>query len=133
MLPSKRKEGSMGAVGRTGGLEAALGGRPPSPRTRLFGAVIILAALAAAWWYLAMPYEVEAAIEGVCGQLRARWYERILFGQDHFALEIHYTTQAQVAFTLAAPARAVPALRAALENLYPDVQLERVAAGPDRP
>lgn len=82
---------------------------------------------------LAMPYEVDAAIEGVCGQLRARWYERLAYGQDHFALEIHYTTQAQVAFTLAAPARAVPALRAALENLYPDVQLERVGEGPARP
>jgi hypothetical protein len=82
---------------------------------------------------LAMPYEVEEAIEGVCGALRARWYERILRGQDHLALEIHRNEAGEVAFAAAGPPSALLALKPALANLYPDARLVRVGAGGGMP
>lgn len=73
---------------------------------------------------LAMPYEVQQALEGICGRLRARWYERGTGGQDHIALGVRHTDTGRIAFTATAPPSAIPAVRAAIANLYPDARLQ---------
>src|SRR5215218_1799173 len=72
---------------------------------------------------LANPYRVQETFEGIVGAIRARWYERLWRGQDHFALETHRLPDRLICFTLAAPRRLVSAIAGPLEDLYPDVRL----------
>lgn len=72
---------------------------------------------------LANPYRVQEMFEGVAGAIRARWYERLWHGCDHFALEVHRLPDRSIRFTLAAPRYLVAAIKGPLEDLYPDVEL----------
>lgn len=80
---------------------------------------------------LAEPYQVEKALETVCGELRARWFRRSLDGQDHLALEFHRGHGERVRVSVAGTPRAIRAFRAQLAVLYPDVELRRVEGRPD--
>lgn len=72
---------------------------------------------------LANPYRVQEMFEGVAGAIRARWYERLWRGCDHFALEVHRLPDRSIRFTVAAPRYLVAAIKGPLEDLYPDVEL----------
>ena len=52
---------------------------------------------------LANPFRVQEAFEGIIGAISARWYERLLAGQDHFALEVHRLPDRSIRYTLALP------------------------------
>ena len=80
---------------------------------------------------LANPFRVQEAFEGIIGAIGVRWYERLLKGQDHFALEVHRLPDRSIRYTLALPRAAGPAVIGPLEDLYPDVRPHRVEGRPD--
>lgn len=80
---------------------------------------------------LAEPYRVQRAFTGVGGGLRARWFRRLLGGQDHLVLEFHSGRGARVAFTAAGTPGAIKVLRKHLTALYSDVELRRLHDRPD--
>ena len=79
---------------------------------------------------LANPYRVQESLEGIVGMIANRWYERIWRGCDHFALEVHRLPDLSIRFTVAAPRVLGAAIRAPLEDLYPDVELREVDGRP---
>ena len=79
---------------------------------------------------LANPYRVQEAFEGIAGAINARWYQRIISGCDHFAVEIHRLPDRAIRFTIAAPSYLGRAIQGPLEDLYPDVELEQVDGDP---
>lgn len=80
---------------------------------------------------LTNPYHVQEAFEGIAGAIGVRWYRRLWSGPDHLCLEVHRLPDASVRFVLAAPEHALPAISGPLEDLYPDVELQRVDGTPD--
>jgi hypothetical protein len=80
----------------------------------------------------AEPFEVQKLIDGLHGELHARWYERPWRGQDSIALETHKVADGTVRMTLVAQ----PETRAAVEGLlraaYPDLRLVPVDGRPLR-
>ena len=74
---------------------------------------------------LANPYRVQEAFEGIAGAIGVRWYERLWRGPEHLALEIHRLPDASIRFTIAAPQLPGGAISGPLEDLYPDVELDR--------
>jgi hypothetical protein len=72
---------------------------------------------------LANPFRVQEAFEGIVGAIGARWYRRLVSGQDHFALEVHRLPDGSIRFTLAAAAHLIATLAGPLEDLYPDMRL----------
>jgi hypothetical protein len=79
---------------------------------------------------LANPYRVQEMFEGVAGAIRARWYERLWRGCDHFAVEIHWLPDLSIRFTIAAPMYLALAIKGPLEDLYPDVEMDGSSGGP---
>jgi hypothetical protein len=80
---------------------------------------------------LTNPYHVQEAFEGIAGAIGVRWYQRLWRGPEHFALEVHRLPDASIRFVLAAPVHLVAAISGPLEDLYPDVELQRVDGTPD--
>ena len=72
------------------------------------------------------PWDVQETFESIAGALTARWYRRLLGGQDHLALEIHRTSDGAIHFAICAPDHAIGAITRALDNLYPDVTVRAV-------
>ena len=79
---------------------------------------------------LANPYRVQEAFEGITGAITARWYERLFWGCDHFAVEVHRLHDRAIRFTIAGPSYLERAIQGPLEDLYPDVELERIDGEP---
>ena len=78
------------------------------------------------------PWDVQETFESIAGALTARWYRRLLGGQDHLALEIHRTSDGAIHFTICAPDRALVAITRALDYLYPDVAVRTVDRRPNQ-
>ena len=73
---------------------------------------------------LANPYRVQEMFEGIAGAIRARWYERLWRGCDHFALEVHWLPDLlDPLHRRRAHATSAPRSSGPLEDLYPDVEL----------
>jgi len=79
---------------------------------------------------LANPYRVQEMFEAITGALRARWYERVWRGCEHFAVEIHRLPDQSIRFTIAAPIHLRPAMKGPIEDLYPDVELLATGGAP---
>lgn len=79
---------------------------------------------------LANPYRVQEAFEGITGAITARWYERLFWGCDHFAVEVHRLHDGAIRFTIAGPSYLHRAIQGPLEDLYPDVELDRIDGEP---
>jgi hypothetical protein len=80
---------------------------------------------------LANPFRVQEAFEGIVGAISARWYQRLIAGQDHFTLEVHRLPDRSLRYTLALPRPLAPAVIGPLEDLYPDVRPIEVDGRPD--
>jgi hypothetical protein len=80
---------------------------------------------------LANPFRVQEAFEGIIGAISARWYQRLIAGQDHFTLEVHRLPDRSIRYTLALPRPLAPAVIGPLEDLYPDVRPIEVDGRPD--
>jgi len=72
----------------------------------------------------ASPYEVSKLFDGLIGQLRPRWYERLALGADTFTLAfLNDPDQRSFRFVLAVRADTLRTFEHRLRATYPDIRL----------